>query len=99
MISSSASKNGAELRRSFGQSRAPKISFSLASAIVPRRVDKSKASSFIQKWRDRCDVDLLTHLKRDPARLRRNRLGKSIGPLDHAYSVAKNNFVETNRPH
>src|SRR5207244_8272498 len=38
------------------------------------------------------------HLKRDPARLRRNRLGKSIGPLDHAYPVAKNNFVETNRP-
>src|SRR5207302_11109210 len=36
--------------------------------------------------------------KLDPARSRRNRSSKSVGPLDHTHPVAKNNFVKSNRP-
>src|SRR6478672_11403377 len=37
-------------------------------------------------------------LKPDPTSLRRNRVAKSIGPLDHTHAIAEDSLVKSDRP-
>src|SRR5436190_1364143 len=95
MIPLSAAKKGAEVRRSFGQSCAHKTSSLSTNAIVPRRVERSKASSFMQDF----DSTLLFRhdVKLYPARPGRNSVRKSVRPFNYGNAVAENNFIESNR--
>ena len=97
MIPSSAAK----MVRNFvdhSANHARKILPPLTSAIEPRRVERSNPSNFMPRKRVDSTLIFRYDLKPDPTSLRRNRVAKSIGPLDHTHAIAEDSLVKSDRP-